>query len=158
MNCVMCGANAIAVTERKRARYRQETVEVSREVFRCESCQEKFFTPAQAHTYTCAVKDEIRKKYGLLPPKRIAEIRTKLGLSQHELEELLGIGPKVIVRWESGKVIQGGAQDSLLRLLERDPATLKRLQQIKELRLAEQREYASHASQPAAKAKAASMA
>ena len=153
MNCVMCGGNAIAVTERKRARYRHETVEVSREVFRCKSCQENFLTPAQAHSYVCVVKDEIRKKHGLLPPRRIAEIRTKLGLSQHELEELLGIGPKVVVRWESGKVIQGGVQDSLLRLLEREPRILEDLRQIQQRRSSEQKEYASshcHAADPMA--------
>jgi len=137
MNCVICGGNAVAVTERKRARYRSETVEVSRDVFRCESCQESFLTPEQAHAYTRAVKDEVRKKYGLLSPQRIAEIRTKLNLSQHELEELLGTGSKVVVRWESGKVIQGGPIDSLLRLLERDPGLLDGLRQIQQLRSTE---------------------
>lgn len=143
MKCVMCGGNAIAVTERKLARYRDETVEVSRELFRCESCQEGFFTPEQAHAYTRAVKDEVRKKHGLLSPQRIAEIRNKLQLSQHELEEILGIGAKVVVRWESGKVIQGGVQDSLLRLLEREPRVLEELRQIQQHRSIEQQKYAS---------------
>jgi putative zinc finger/helix-turn-helix YgiT family protein len=146
MNCVICGGNAIAVTERKRARYRSETVEVSREVFQCESCQENFLTPAQAHTYTCAVKDEVRKKHGLLSPKRISQIRSKLNLSQHELEELLGLGPKVVVRWESGKVIQGGALDCLLRLLDREPKVLEDLRQIQQRRSTEQQEYESSGS------------
>jgi HTH-type transcriptional regulator/antitoxin MqsA len=145
----MCGGNAVAVTERKRARYRHETVEVSREAFRCESCEETFLTPAQAHGYACAVKDEVRKKHGLLSPKQIAGIRAKLKLSQRELEEILGIGPKVIVRWESGKVIQGGTQDSLLRLLERKPRVLDNLRQIQQGRLNEKRKYASSHS-PAA--------
>jgi putative zinc finger/helix-turn-helix YgiT family protein len=143
MNCVICGGNAIAVTERKRARYRSESVEVCREAFRCQSCHESFLTPAQAHAYTCAVKDEVRRKHGLLSPKRVAEIRTKLNLSQHELEELLGLGPKVVVRWESGKVIQGGALDSLLRLLDREPRILEDLRQIQQGRSAEQQKHAS---------------
>jgi putative zinc finger/helix-turn-helix YgiT family protein len=87
------------------------------------------------------VKNEIRKKYGLLPPERIVEIRNKLGLSQAELEELLGTGSKVVVRWESGKVIQGSGQDNILRLLDRDPTFLESLRQIQRLRSDEQKKY-----------------
>ena len=149
MNCVICGGNAITVTQYKQARYRGETVEVSREIFQCESCQEEFVTPEQAGAYVRAVKNEIRKKYGLLSPERIVQIRNKLELTQAEVEELLNTGPKVVVRWESGKVIQNGGQDNMLRLLERDPSILERLRQIQQLRSSEQKDYASsRTSQP----------
>jgi putative zinc finger/helix-turn-helix YgiT family protein len=143
MNCVICGDNAITVKQRKQARYRGETVEVSREVFRCESCQEEFVTPDQARSYVRTVKDEIRRRHGLLSPERIVEIRSKLGLTQREIEGLLNAGPKVVVRWESGKVIQSGAHDNMLRLLEQEPSILERLRQIQQLRSTEQEEYAS---------------
>jgi putative zinc finger/helix-turn-helix YgiT family protein len=93
--------------------------------------------------YVRAVKNEVRKKYGLLSPEKIAEIRQRLRLTQSELENLLGAGPKVVVRWESGKVIQGGGHDNMLRLLDREPSTLERLRQIQQLRLNEQKEYAA---------------
>ena|SRR5437899_2405518 len=141
MNCVICGANAKEVKERKRSQYRGETVEVEREFLRCESCKEEFVTPAQMGTNVRTVKNEIRKKYGLLSPERITEIRSNLKLSQAELEELLGTGPKVVVRWESGKVIQSGGHDNVLRLLERDPSTIKSLRKIQELRWREQKQY-----------------
>ncbi|MGB8886763.1 MAG: type II toxin-antitoxin system MqsA family antitoxin [Candidatus Korobacteraceae bacterium] len=156
MNCVMCGGNARTVTEVKQARYRGETVEVSREVFRCDSCEEEFVTPVQARNYVRTVKDEIRKRHGLLSPDRIVEIRKKLKLSQHELEGLLNAGPKVVVRWESGKVIQGGGHDNMLRLLDRDPKTLEQLRQIREHRSAEQKKHTSGENN--ANAKAACMA
>src|SRR5271166_1469553 len=143
MDCVICGGNAKIVTEQKRARYRDEVVGVTQELYRCESCQEGFVTPEQAGNHVRAVKNEIRKKYGLLSPERIVEIRSKLGLTQVQLEELLNTGPKVVVRWESGKVIQGGGHDNMLRLLEREPSILKWLQQIQQVRSAEQKEYAS---------------
>ena len=143
MKCVICGDNAMMVTERRQARYRGETVEVSREVFRCTSCQEEFVTAEQAHAYVCAVKNEIRKRYGLLSPERIVKIRTKLGITQSGLEELLNAGLKVVVRWESGKVIQSTGHDTTLRLLERDSAILECLRQIQQLRAKEQNEYAS---------------
>ena len=141
MECVFCGGNAVIATKNKSARYRNEVVNLSREVFRCDACEEEFVTPAQARVYVRNVRNEIRKRYGLLSPQRIAEIRGKLGLTQAELEELLCLGSKVVVRWENGKVIQNGANDAMLRLLEKDPAMLDRLRQIQELRAKEQREY-----------------
>lgn len=146
MNCVICGGNAKVVTEQKQARYRGDTVEVSREIFRCESCREGFVTPEQAGNYVRVVKNEIRRKYGLLSPERIVEIRNKLGLTQVQLEELLNTGAKVVVRWESGKVIQGDSHDTVLRLLEQDPLQLERVRQVQKLRAQEQREYETRAS------------
>jgi len=95
---------------------------------------------------TSAVKNEVRKKHGLLPPEKIAAIRAKLELTQSELEDVLGTGPKMVVRWESGKVIQSRGHDNMLRLLDRDPGTLKSLRQIQALRSAEQDKYAESAS------------
>ena len=146
MDCVMCGGNAKIVTEQKQARYRGEVVEVTQELYRCESCHEGFVTPEQAGNHVRAVKNEVRKKYGLLPPEKIAEIRRKLKLTQSELENVLGTGPKVVVRWESGKVIQGGGHDNILRLLDRQPSILNSLRQIQKLRSAEKDKHAESPS------------
>jgi putative zinc finger/helix-turn-helix YgiT family protein len=148
MNCVICGGNAVAVVEQKQARYRDEVVEVSREFFRCESCQEEFVTPKQHGVYVAAVKNEVRRRHGLLSPERIIQIRKKLGLTQAEIEELLNAGPKVVVRWESGKVIQSGSHDNMLRLLERDPSLIEHLRQIQQAKSTEQEQYASSRSRP----------
>jgi putative zinc finger/helix-turn-helix YgiT family protein len=146
MNCVICGESAAEVKEVKKARYRAETVEVQKEFFRCGSCKEEFVTPGQMRLYVRAVKNEVRKQHGLLPPERIAAIRAKLELTQSELEDVLGTGPKMVVRWESGKVIQSRGHDNMLRLLERDPAVLKSLRQIQALRAAEQNKHAESLS------------
>ncbi len=138
MKCPICGgATAKLVRETRLGHYRRETVQVESEMYRCEACNEGFFTPTQLAAHNRTVKNEIRKRFGLLPPARIAEIRTKLGLTQAELEDLFEIGPKVVVRWESGKVIQSSAHDSLLRLLEADPGKIETLRQIKQARLKE---------------------
>lgn len=144
MTCGICSSdNVREIKKEHRARYKNDTVVVSVEAFHCDDCSEDFFTPDKARLYTRAVKNEIRKKDGLLSPERITEIRKKLGLTQEELEHLLGTGPKVVVRWESGKVIQGSGHDNLLRLLEREPTTLNLLRQIQQLRSAERTKYAS---------------
>jgi putative zinc finger/helix-turn-helix YgiT family protein len=153
MKCPICGSSATAIKETKKAKYRGETVEVATELFRCDDCKERFVTPTQMGMHVRAVKNEVRKKEGMLPPERIVEIRKKLCLTQSELENVLGTGPKMAVRWESGKVIQSRGHDNMLRLLERDPSILKYLQQIQQLRIAEQEQYdSSRIGKPASQA------
>jgi len=142
MKCHVCGGSATEVTETKNARYRNETVQVETKLFRCDACGEGFVTPQQMREHARAVKDEVRKKHGLLLPDRVAAIRKKLELTQEQLEELLGTGPKVVVRWESGKVIQGSGHDLALRLLDTDPSALKNLRLIRGQQSEEQSRYA----------------
>ena len=148
MECIICGGKAEIVTQQRQARYRGETVAVFREVYRCDACDEDFVTPDQARSHARSVKNEIRKKSGLLSPEKIAEIRSKLQLTQTELENILNTGRKVVVRWESGKVIQGAGHDNMLRLLDREPGILESLRQIKEIRAKEQGENASRTGDP----------
>jgi HTH-type transcriptional regulator/antitoxin MqsA len=146
MKCTVCGlGTAKKVTRRNyQARYNGEPVEVpSVEMFHCDDCVVDFLTPEQARAYSRAVKNEVRKRFGLLPPERITAIREKVGLTQARLEELLGQGPKVVVRWESGKVIQSKAADTVLRLLEREPDLAKELREIEKQRAKQQEQYAA---------------
>ena len=147
MRCPVCGTGTAKKVERKNypARYNGESVEVpSVEVFRCADCGEEFLTSEQARALSVAVKNEVRKKLGLLSPEQIASIREKAGLTQAQLEERLGLGTKVVVRWESGKVIQGKAADTVLRLIEREPELLKDLLEIEKQRSRQQERYAFH--------------
>jgi len=139
--CAICGESLKKVVEPRIGYYRDEKVQVSSEFLRCVSCGESYFNPEQMKQHNCAVKNEIRKKYGLLSAQKIAEIRKKLKLTQEELEELLGTGPKVVVRWESGKVIQPTGHDSLLRLLDREPGMVDQLRKIQASRSREQKKY-----------------
>jgi putative zinc finger/helix-turn-helix YgiT family protein len=147
MKCPICGTGAATKVDRKNypAAYNGETVEVpSVEVFHCNDCGEEFLTPEQTRAMCVAVKNEVRKKLGLLSPERITAIREKAGLTQVQLEERLGLGPKVIVRWESGKVVQGKAADTVLRLLDREPELVKDLQEIERQRSKQQARYTPH--------------
>lgn len=144
MNCPVCNEGTAKLVERKNynAQYNGEPVEVPAvEVYHCPDCGEDFLNPEQSHALAVAVKNEVRKKLGLLPPERITAIREKVGLTQAELEELLCQGPKVVVRWESGKVIQNGSADTVLRLLERKPELVGALKEIEKQRFAQQRRY-----------------
>ena len=51
MKCILCGGSATAVKEKKKARYRDEIVEVVTELFRCSSCKWlRYPTAAREHT------------------------------------------------------------------------------------------------------------
>jgi hypothetical protein len=71
----MCESKTSETIEHKPARYRGELVDIPHKLYRCESCKEEFVTPEQMRDNVRAVKNEIRKKYGLLSPERIREIR-----------------------------------------------------------------------------------
>lgn len=154
MKCSACGEPTSKVKEVKKAKYRDEVVEVVTELYRCDSCKEGFVTPEQMRLHARAVKNEVRRIHGLLPPEKIVAIREKLGLTQTEMEDALGTGPKVVVRWESGKVIQSRAHDNMFRLLDRDPSVLKSLRKIQDIRSEEQKNYAVVRAEDAAGARA----
>jgi HTH-type transcriptional regulator/antitoxin MqsA len=73
--------------------------------------------------------DRIRDEEGLLRSSRIHSIRSELGLTQQQFEQLLGVGPKTVVRWEKGTVFQNRATDSLIRLVAEVPGVAAHLAQ-----------------------------
>ena len=76
-------------------------------------------------------------------PEEIRAVRKQLGLSQAEAGELLGGGPRAFTKYEAGAVKPAAAVVTLLRLLERDPTTIRRLQAIKSLPMTPMPEAAS---------------
>jgi len=144
MNCPICGVGtAKKIKKEHQAKYNKQIVNVAdAEMFRCNKCGETFFSPDQAKAFSLAVKNEIRKRLNLLPPDRILEIRTKLQLTQEDLEQLFGLGPKVVTRWETGRVVQSKTADLALRLFEHMPTLLIFARAVEEQRLRSRRHYA----------------
>jgi HTH-type transcriptional regulator / antitoxin MqsA len=129
VTCAVCDSDRVKKIRKKfEARYNQVPVVIENaEMYRCESCGEEFFTAEQSRELSRRIKNRVREDLGLLSPERIVEIRKNLGLSQAEMEELFGLGEKVVTRWENGRVIQGRTADVALRLLEMDPGLLPKL-------------------------------
>ena len=129
VTCAVCDADRVKKIHKKfEARYNQVPVVIENaEMYRCESCGEEFFTAEQSRELSRQIKSRVREDLGLLSPERIVEIRKNLGLSQAEMEDLFGLGEKVVTRWENGRVIQGRTADVALRLLEMDPSLLPKL-------------------------------
>jgi HTH-type transcriptional regulator / antitoxin MqsA len=132
--CPICGASQSVEVRQERfeASYNKIPVVLdSVELFRCASCGEEFFSKEQQREVSKRVKEAARQQLGALQPERIVAIRKKLGLSQEELEELLDLGPKVVTRWENGRVVPGRATTYLLRLMEKMPQIVEELRKLK---------------------------
>jgi len=132
VTCAVCDSDRVKKIRKKfEARYNQVPVVIENaEMYRCESCGEEFFTAEQSRELSRQIKNRVREDLGLLSPERIVEIRKNLGLSQAEMEDLFGLGEKVVTRWENGRVIQGRTADVALRLLEMEPGLLPKLRKV----------------------------
>ncbi len=104
-------------------------------LMRCTACGEAWYTHEQAMASSRARAAVLRRHAGLLTPDDIRALRDRLGLSQAQLETVLGTGPKTVVRWEKGTVCQSRAADRLLRLLATTPANLETMAQLSGVRL-----------------------
>jgi putative zinc finger/helix-turn-helix YgiT family protein len=68
-----------------------------------------------------------RKKHDLLSADEIRAIRQHFDLTQAELARLLRLGANTVSRWESGRNVQTGAMDILLRIIRDLPGSIEYL-------------------------------
>jgi len=88
---------------------------------RCRRCGETYLDLAATEVVQRQAVAGARAARGLLTPGDIRRLRAALDLSQAELERVLGVGPKTVVRWEKGTVFQSATADRLMRLLAVKP-------------------------------------
>lgn len=126
--CLACGATAVTervepltVAEGEQTRTLQDRRMV------CGACGTVSYAGAQISEHARAVAAAVREMAGLLPPEALRDLRERYRLRQTELERMLSVGPKTWTRWERGKVPQGKAADTLIRLLTEDPDVTRRL-------------------------------
>ena len=130
--CDVCGRDSARLVKRPfDSIYNQIPIRLeSVEMYECDRCRESVFTPEQAKAVSDRVKARAREHLGLLPPEAIIGIRKRCNLSQRELETLFGLGEKVVIRWEKGRVLQSRTADVLLRLMDQNPAIVEDLRKI----------------------------
>lgn len=132
ITCEVCGRKDARLAQRPyEGLYNQMPIRLeSVEMYDCAACGEAVFTPEQAAEVSRRIKSAARERLNLLAPESIVDIRKRCNLSQEELERLFGLGQKVVVRWEKGRVLQSKTADVLLRLLDRNPAIIEEMRQI----------------------------
>lgn len=132
LTCEICGRNTSRLVARPfDSVYNQMPIRLEAvEMYECDRCGESVFTPEQAREVDRQVKLAARQRLNLLHPEAIVGIRKRCNLTQEEMEQLFGLGQKVVIRWEKGRVMQSKTADVLLRLLDRNPAIIDELRQI----------------------------
>ena len=116
--CPICDAAAQLVRSPRELTVGRRQVVVDDERMRCTECGEEFYLPGQLDATGRRAAEQIRREEGLLFPDEIRAIRQRLGMTQAEFEQLLGTGPKTVVRWERGTVSQSATADRLMRLVD----------------------------------------
>lgn len=127
--CPLCGGPANLVDEPHAMRMGDRPVTFVDRFYRCGQCCEEYFNGEMMDDSLRRATTVIRAEDGLLAPDEIVGLRKKYGLTQAQLERLIGAGPKTVVRWERGTVSQNKTADTLLRVLLEHPevvAGLKR--------------------------------
>lgn len=119
-----CGGDFMPVASTIEVTIRGVTVEVEQDELHCDSCGEIRVPLENAERAEDEAAHLVRGELGLLQPDEIRALRDRLGLTQEELENALGLGAKTAVRWETGRVMQSKATDNLLRLIDRDPTAI----------------------------------
>ena len=130
--CDVCGRDGSRLVKRPfDSLYNQMPIHLdSVEMYECERCGESTLTPGQAKAISKQVKSLARERLNLLPPEKIIDIRKRCHISQKELEGLFGLGEKVVIRWEKGRVLQSKTADVLLRLMDQNPNIVDELRKI----------------------------
>jgi len=105
---------------------RGETIPVERTFFHCESCGEEFEIATEDYDPFAAAYREYRRRKGWVQPEEIKAFREKLGLTQGQFSDLLGIGIATLNRYENG-ALQTDSNNQLLRLCIEDPDNLIQL-------------------------------
>jgi putative zinc finger/helix-turn-helix YgiT family protein len=91
--------------------------------------------PQCAHCKAISIDDDadrqisaaFRREAGLLAAEEIRLGREKLGLTQKQFANLLGVGESTVSRWETGAQIQQRAMDRFLRVCLASPAAVDHL-------------------------------
>ena len=115
-----CGGRLVPASEQVAVRVRGQTVTVEERFVRCDRCGEELVPLEEVGQLERQAASALRDQEGRISPHRIVALRESLGVTQDFFEKAVGLAPKTVVRWETGKVFPSKAVDALLRLLERD--------------------------------------
>ncbi len=129
LSCPVCGNTDVApVTAPRHVRAEDGTMlEFTDQFNKCGRCGEEFYTRDQSLAASRAAASVAREHENLLPPERIRAIRLSYQMTQADFERALRLGPKTVVRWESGTVRQSAMANSLLLAIEGDADAFARV-------------------------------
>jgi HTH-type transcriptional regulator/antitoxin MqsA len=122
--CPICGGSSKLVIEAREIKVGRWSATVDDEFMRCEKCGEETYLAGQMKATQERAARVIREREKILSPERVRAIRERYGLTQSQLERLLRVGPKTVVRWERGSVMPSAAINTLLKVLDNMPVVV----------------------------------
>jgi putative zinc finger/helix-turn-helix YgiT family protein len=126
--CPICGTetNQKIIEKIEEINIRGEIIPVKIRFNHCNQCNEDFEIQEKKYDPMDEAFREFRKRRGLLQPEEIFQFRKKLGLTQKEMSEILGIGIASLNRYENG-ALQTEAMDKTIRYYMDEKNVLKKL-------------------------------
>lgn len=125
--CPICSGTQMAAIEPRTIKVGRWSATVDDEFLRCSSCGEETYLAGQMRATQQRAARAIQERRGILSPERVRAFRESYGLTQNQLERLLNVGPKTVVRWERGTVMPNAVVSTLVKILEDQPEQVARL-------------------------------
>ncbi len=133
MKCVECGKGRMKMRlARVPHEIRGLKFEVEDTVNVCDSCGFITIPLARADEHGRLVDATYRRLADILPAEEICEARQRLGMSQREFAEYLGVGEASVKRWEAG-VLPDKSSSDLIRLKTDPDAARQNWKRLKSL-------------------------
>jgi HTH-type transcriptional regulator/antitoxin MqsA len=129
--CPECGGEMRFEKRTDQVEYQGKTRSLKILGWWCSNCDEAIFSGEALREREVAFLELKAEVDGVLGPKKVAEIREKLGLSQRKAGQLLGGGPRAFQKYEAGTQAVSVPMSLLLQLLANDPKRLRELPGMK---------------------------
>ena len=116
VKCIQCGlADLLPTLVRLQGSVRGEQYTVETQGLECPNCHYKTIDGAAMPEFSRLLSDRYRANHGLLTSDEIKERRNKLGMTQQQFAQHLGVGIASVKRWEMGKIQEPHSNDLILR-------------------------------------------
>ena len=110
---------------------KDETFVIRYDALVCPKCGFKTVPRQKAADFALRIADAYRKAHGLLTGLEIKALRVKLGMTQRQFNEFLGIREGSVKRWELGE-IQDPAMNRLMLLAVADEKRMEKTEHDRE--------------------------
>lgn len=127
IDCYLCGGESRRTHKVRPVAIGSRTAVIEDDYYYCPTCDEIEYLGGMMDTSLRRAAAVVRAEDGLLGPDDIVALREKYGMTQADLERLIGAGEKTVVRWERGTVAQNKTADTLLRILGGHPEVVAQL-------------------------------
>jgi HTH-type transcriptional regulator/antitoxin MqsA len=125
--CLECGGEMRYEKHDDVLTYRDQATTIKTLGWWCSKCGEAILTGEPLVEHERAFLEFKAEVDGVLGPAEVANVRTKLHLTQRRAGELLGGGPRAFQKYEAGTQAVSLPMANLLRLLANDPSRLAEL-------------------------------